>query len=110
MVNDPEVITAGADKIAQTLKGKLDAALDPRAEKKKVCACKQILLTVHQILVSTADIPRSYPPKDASVPLLGVYLACESQTAKCDDFGRRRFVSAELTLFQNVTAKKSRDS
>eukprot|EP01127_Copromyxa_protea_P000196 TRINITY_DN10185_c0_g1_i1.p1 TRINITY_DN10185_c0_g1~~TRINITY_DN10185_c0_g1_i1.p1 ORF type:complete len:1047 (-),score=228.31 TRINITY_DN10185_c0_g1_i1:56-2896(-) len=56
-IADPEVIQVGADKIASTLKAKLDAALDPRAEKKK-------------ILVSAADIPRSYPPKDATVPLL----------------------------------------
>lgn len=36
MISDHEVITAGAGKIAQNLKAKLDSALDPKAEKKKV--------------------------------------------------------------------------
>jgi hypothetical protein len=36
MVSDAEVIAAGADKIAGSLKTKLDAALDPKSEKKKV--------------------------------------------------------------------------
>jgi len=53
-------MTKGAEAVYSNLKTKLDNALDPNREKKKQQQAQQ----------QVTEIPRSYPPRDASVPLL----------------------------------------
>lgn len=77
MIADPEVAAAGASKIALNLKSKLEAALDPKAEKRKVSGdyvdqCSSANCG-EKIVASAGEIPRPYLPRDANVPLMSIY-------------------------------------